>query len=653
MCDTPNLIDLTGWDEPVNGKANIDNTHSDPVLIESKQFKGPYDPFDSMEKEACIKGLHITNTVHNCGTRANNDSQCADQDLSHETPTVALELEQKNDNGFKTSTVGSNESRQRSLQQLAKLNATRLSSVNTPSHNPSTRVFSFFENSILAENLQMIAAESPIKLIEDETSPIPLANTAVTALSDGTCSNMEFETRLKMLRIAILESPSKTESHATPNTEQELIRTTTATPTPINVPSPTPAPTDAMADVGKLLQDMKSLICEHVDISKREQCNVLFESLSAAIYGSALPSAAGFGSQKTKESPSIYKRQGTFDLDLERQKKNDDLEDCVQGSSRNVQDIPDVMTCSSATYIAESHDKPASPISDTGCPKASPVVKQKKTDSYVKEVVDENLTSQINEILERHNLTRVQHYASDHNETESGGGGATVILVVNSAAANQLPSGIVYPKSAKVVPTANQDNLLRRRSSSLSIHDKTTQDRPKIQSKQSSVDNTTNTNIQTAPLKELSNVGDKLNVMTSVRQRRYSFSVGSIAGKMNATAAAAAPAQSRALLSGRNKSCAMSGSNVKCVAPTKANIPVKRVVPMIKTSLCPEELNSLNTTTPRCNNGQETPIAARANATGGKIFYTSTPMPQVRTMTRRSLRPVSNYSSAYSKNAAQ
>lgn len=49
MCDNL-LIDLSGWNEPVKEEIVIE----EPVLVEANSFKGPYDPFDSVEKEACL-----------------------------------------------------------------------------------------------------------------------------------------------------------------------------------------------------------------------------------------------------------------------------------------------------------------------------------------------------------------------------------------------------------------------------------------------------------------------------------------------------------------------------------------------------------------------------------------------------------------------
>ncbi|XP_030568079.1 uncharacterized protein LOC115767861 [Drosophila novamexicana] len=649
MCDVGNLIDLTGWDEPVK-----DETVIEDVLTRANNFKGPYDPFDSMEKEACIKGENFKNDMERTQTTVDIKlHENEDNDFNNETPPVTMEFSPKNADANKNSSTGS-ESRHRTLQQLAKLNATRLSSIKTPTQNqlanfPSNVIGSCFESSFLSENLQMIAAESPVKLIEDEPNPIP-DTSPVTPLSDDACSNSEFEARLKMMRIAMLDSPAKSDPPAAVLSEQNLMTTTPTT----SVNSPTLG-TNA-ADVGKLLQDLKCLICEHVDISKREQFNKLLESIRAAVQCST-PTAEVSG-RMGKESPHVYTRQATFDLDLELQKGKAASADNVRTVNENIQEFPDAMTCSSATYDAESLDKPASPATETEYQKQTPDKTHKKPDSYVTGVVDDNLALQINELLERHNLTKLHNNDSDQHHRESEHS-QTVIFVVNSTGVNQLPNCIVHPSTTRAVQSVannSQENTLRRRSSSLSIHDKSKQDRPKSPAKQSSGDS----HNPYVPLKALSNVGDKMNAMASFRQRRNSFSIGSTVGKTSASAAAQARTH---MAGGRTKVTAINESQIKPCASTKVNIPVKRVVPMVKPTLASTEVTYLNSTTARCN-GQDTPITAKGK-TGSKLFCTSTPMPQMRSFQRRSLKPVISYSSSscastpslrpasYTKKAAQ
>lgn len=53
MCEVGNLIDLTPGEEPNNEETWFEE--SEDSIVPSNSFKGPYDPFDSMEKEACAK----------------------------------------------------------------------------------------------------------------------------------------------------------------------------------------------------------------------------------------------------------------------------------------------------------------------------------------------------------------------------------------------------------------------------------------------------------------------------------------------------------------------------------------------------------------------------------------------------------------------
>lgn len=323
----------------------------------------------------------------------------------------------------------------------------------------------------------------------------------------------------------------------------------------------------------------------------------------------------------------------------------------------NIQEFPDVMTCSSATYDAESADNPMTPIKETEF--------KKKPDSYVTEVVnDNNLALQINQLLERHNLTKPQTNDNEHqhheSETNQHSSGQTVILVVNSTGGSQLPNCIVHPSTIRGANTAaknDNDNTLRRRSSSLSIHDKAKQERSKAIIKQASIEGNIS---HIVPLKELSTVGDKFNAMSSFRQRRNSFSIASTIGKGHTPAVSAS--QARSQMAGRTKVAAINESVMKLNATSKANKPVKRVVPMVKPSLELTDITHLNSTTPRCN-VQDTPLTTKGK-TASKLFCTSTPMPQMRPLQRRSLKPMSSYSGScattstvrppnYSKKTAQ
>lgn len=253
-----------------------------------------------------FQGLHIQDQ-EKPDTVVDTQFEYSDQDLNNETPPVIMGFVPTNADGFKTSSICNEASSQTLQKQVVHLNAMRTTNICTPPHPASTK---FSRNVILTENLQMIAAESPIKLIEDDPNPIPSPASAPAAgsisnLSDDTCSNTEFEARLKMLRIAMLDSHSKAHK---PSTGQ-IQATSNAQGSSVN-------------EVVKLLQDLKSLICEHVDESKRIKFDTLVESISVAVHSIACSSsdtAPEDGNSLPTDSPHCYKRQATFDLDLERQ----------------------------------------------------------------------------------------------------------------------------------------------------------------------------------------------------------------------------------------------------------------------------------------------------------------------------------------------
>lgn len=242
--------------------------------------------------------------------------------------------------------------------------------------------------------------------------------------------------------------------------------------------------------------------------------------------------------------------------------------------------------------------------------------------------VNENLMLQINELLERHNLQtneeqQLKQECAHNNETKTGGSASTVILIVNStASSNQIPSCIVHPTTNTPAPVvvapvvaapgsstaSSRASTYRRRSSSLSIHDKANPERTKP---------FVNQNV---PPKELLTV-DNGNAMKSFRQRRNSYS-------LHSTAAKAAAGNGASL--GVVKSTAINESTT----PTKAGIPTKRVVPRVK---------PLNVSTAANSHHLNTPMPSRTKPAGGQMFCTSTPMPQMRAQPRRSLRPVSSY----------
>ncbi|XP_001355108.2 uncharacterized protein [Drosophila pseudoobscura] len=605
MCDTENLIDLTGWDEPQKEETILEEPEAS--MVESNSFKGPYDPFDSVEKEACIKGINLTTLE-----KEKEEAKAVENrypDLENESPPVLVHPDVAPGEAARPPNRPTNNSFQK---QLLKLNASR-SMINTPPHNGSKSRGTvgdsqkkMFDKTILAETLQMIVAESPVKLVEEE----PPADS-------GYRSNANFEQDLKMLRIPILDAMTAKEE--TPQEENKTDFQTPESQTLIGHQS-------KRKNVGELLQELKTLVHDKVDITKRYHFDSVIESLDAAIFGGtptsmcAAAAASGDGDYTTPVTtlPHSYTRQGTFDLEL-KDKRTMSVEEQITPGSK-MQDFPDAMVCSSATFDGDSrpdlYDKDLHPMSAPAAP-----VPQKR-EPFMTELVDESLAFQINEILERHNRS--------HNE-QHGADPRTVILLVNPSNGGQYPSScFVQPPSADLQPAVkaivsnDEAGSMRRRSSSLSIHDKS---KLMPERKASQLIE----NIQNVPPKEPRNTLSSSSLPGGpppFRQRRNSFSIVNPPIK-------GAEANRRSILGSRMKTPSINEPMSKFNGFTKASIPIKRVIPIVKPlSVAPNEGTYLNPVHP-----PDTPMPSKPKA-GQKIFHTSTPLPQMRVQQRRSLKPV-------------
>ncbi|XP_022214104.2 uncharacterized protein LOC111068723 [Drosophila obscura] len=606
MCDTGNLIDLTGWDEPQKEETILEEPEAS-MVVESNSFKGPYDPFDSVAKEACIKGINLTTQQ-----KEKEEAKVAENpypDLENESPPVCMHTDVAPGEASRPPHRSTNNSFQK---QLLKLNASR-SVINTPPHHGAKSRGaaggdSQFEKTILAENLQMIAAESPLKLIEDE----PPADS-------GYRSSANFEEDLKMLRIPILDAMTAKEEE--PKTTEEFHRADFQTPdnqSQLGHQS-------IRKNVGQLLQELKTLVHDKVEITKRYHFDSVIESLDAAIFGgcTAATNLAGDVDHTTPVTtlPHAYTRQGTFDLEL-KDKRTMSMEEQLPPGSK-MQEFPDAMVCSSATFDGDSrpdiYDKDFHPMS------APPAPVPLKREPFMTELVDESLAHQINELLERHNRS--------HNE-QHGADPRTVILLVNPSNGGQFQTScFVQPPSAELQPAGkaivsnDEAGSMRRRSSSLSIHDKS-----KLLPERKA--NQLIENIQNVPPKEPRNTPLSSSIAGSgpppFRQRRNSFSIVNPPVK-------GADANRRSILASRMKTPSINESMSKCNGTAmKASIPIKRVIPTVKPlSVAPNEGTYLNPVHP-----PETPMPVKPKA-GQKIFCTSTPLPQMRSLQRRSLKPVS------------
>ncbi|KAH8250585.1 hypothetical protein KR038_001204 [Drosophila bunnanda] len=588
MCEVGNLIDLTPGEEASNEETWFEEPEES--IVASNSFKGPYDPFDSIEKEACAKGIALKAQIM-------EDLSVAEAhypDLSSESPPVCMRKDSLGETPRQRCTSSSFQ------KQLLKLNASR-----SAANLPKSKICDGgtpFERTILNENQQMLSAESPLKLVED----------------DDLASSLKFEQDLRMLRISSLDD------HKT-NAEPEVNLSTTDDP-----------PREE-GEVSQLLQLLRALVHQVVDKTNWHLFDAIIEPIAALIgpgtgFGQ-VPELNTIPSSNTPEAREPdkatvlpYTRQATFDLDLQEnstkgsvntavgQEDATEAEGAVPGTK--VQDFPDAMTCSAATFDGEPR------LLDPT--EALPSQNRKE---FMTELVDDTLALQINELLERHKLG--QSMVGDHEQ--NGVDPRTVILLVNPThygrQAKTQPSCIVQP-SPVPLGVSNDADSMRRRSSSLSIHDK-----PKMRKEITKADSH-DENQQNVPPRDVKKAAD----LTSFRQRRNSFSTTSNPPiKIG---------ESRRIVLDRMKTPPINESSVvtKCSGNTKAIIPTKRVAPFVKLpAAASNETTYLNPqprqlAAPRSITVPETPVPLRSKP-APKVFATSTPLPQMRSQQRRSLKP--------------
>ncbi|XP_017063829.1 uncharacterized protein LOC108103015 [Drosophila eugracilis] len=596
MCDVRNLIDLTEWDEP--NKEMLLEEPEDLVVVSN--FEGPYDPFDLMEKEACIKGMTLKTQIKEKVSSAERQYP----DLDNESPPVCMQTDKMSVSSETTQKKRSNSSFQK---QLLKLNASR-SVINTP---PQNRSKTELEQTIMNENLQMLAAESPLKLIEDD---------------DVMSSSINFEEDLKMLRIPILDALNNAEQNE--KADERLKQASEIYDISQESPKEPPKHRSNSKDLGQLLQDLKILAHEHVERTKWHIFDTAIESIAAVIFG---PNNNCLEARTELTIPPSYSytRQGTFDLELQgsRAKRSLDANQIQEEGSEELgnkaQNFPDAMVCSTATFDGESRlepfDKnlPTIPSILPSIP-SIPSVPVTRKEPYMTELVDETLALQINELLERHKLAK----AGDQ-EQKQGIDPRTVILLVNpSSYSNQqiFPSNCI--EKANPMPLSDS-NTMRRRSSSLSIQDKSKLPREVLKSDRQ-VENL-------PPPREAKNTATvgPMGAAASFRQRSNSFSTPS-------NPSTKAYENRRTLMSSRLKNPSITESMVKPSGTIKATKPIKPVVPIMKVTASSES-TYLNPVHPRI---PETPISSRTKPTQ-KMSCTSTPLPvPMRSQQRRSLKPM-------------
>ncbi|EDV46892.1 uncharacterized protein LOC6550540 [Drosophila erecta] len=597
MCDVRNLIDLTEWDEPT--KETLHEEPEDSVV--ATNFDVPYDPFDLMEKEACMKGMTLTSQIKEKVSSAERQYP----DLESESPPVCMQT----DTGSQPGSGETNQKRRPNSsfqKKLLKHNASR-SLVNTPPHSRSKTEF---ERTILNENLQMLAEESPLKLIQDD---------------DVLSTSINFEEDLKMLRIPILDALNNAEPKAKAEENHEKLDKIDAARHESQESPQTPIEDRSNGkSLSELLEQLKILAHEHVERSKWHLFDMAIESIAAVIFGPGGSCPKAKEAEPSIPSPYSYTRQGTFDLELQSKKTIRSLDanhiqkEEIDEPGSNVQNFPDAMVSSTATFDGESRLEPFDKDLLPALP-SIPSVSVARKEPFMTELVDETLAQQINELLERHKLANTG--ITDHKQLQ-GADPRTVILLVNPS--NYSSTEVAYSNKnvakTKPMPLCESNVSMRRRSSSLSIQDKSKLPREVLRSDRQ---------VENLPppreVKKTAAVGP-MGAAAAFRQRSNSFSTPS-------NPSTKAYESRLTLMSSRMRNPSINESVAKPYGSVKPMQSTKPVAPIMKAS---NESTYLNPVHPRV---PQTPISSRTK-TGQKISCTSTPLPQMRTQQRRSLMPM-------------
>ncbi|KAH8321128.1 hypothetical protein KR074_010594 [Drosophila pseudoananassae] len=600
MSDIENLIDLTECDETKEDYGGFyKEKEKDNHLVVTNCFKEPYDPFDLVENEAYNKAISLNSQIDEKVSSA--ESQYPD--LINESPPVCMQSD-----GLPAEAARQRCTNNSFQKQLLKLNASRLMADMLPKSCDNS---SQFEKTILRENLQMLAAESPLKLIEDD----PLSSSAF------------FEEDLKNMRIPILDVLSKEKTSLAienPNSQLSEKRKEDA-PLTNNL--------SKSRHLGKLLQQLKVLTRENIDKSKWHHFDVIISSIFQIIFGFTDEHfEANEDNQKNAKAtlplPYAYTRQGTFDLEPQYNKEKNGRYENVDNQETSfittiggnkIQDFPEAMVSSTATFDGESYFEKDS----YQCLQPLPSIQLAARDTFMTQLVDESLAIQIKNILQQHSLTKTAIGVIEQPSTDP----RTVILLVNPRKNDdKLQTPIcVKPSNPTTKAIFKDAGTMRRRSSSLSIHDKTNLIKESRKSDRQ-VENLEN--VQPRDTKSTSSTAS-LNASNAFRQRRNSFST-----TINTVSK---PCDRRTVLGSRIKTPSISESLVKGQGAMKTTIPIKRGVPIMKPLGAFNESKTLSVPTPRCP-VPETPMSSKGK-TGQKIFSTSTPLPQMRSQPRRSHKP--------------
>lgn len=538
--DSANLIDLSLEDETscctVSNKTECDplpskaitvpfllsHTNGRRTSLDNNPFDSAQDmvnrqddPFDTVEKEASLKAQLASNPktevkVANLLSLSDDNilddkpieaasitldvrEEITENILNIESPPVSIKGKHKQDSESDSNPHSSAENSgsaklrtsmeyRKRLLKLSLSNATFNSPVThrntaelednygTPVSTVLSRAAEFGEH--------LLSTESPLKLVGDDTAEEPLSLIE---------SEKTFEADLEMLTIPILNdlnSPA-----VEPLTDERNSPKLAASKDPIlenTLPSLEAIKAKLKAkkeetnnniqeEIVSLIKNLKHLISKDiVDESKKQQANALLESLSCALKPSK-------GSLHVPQEPQPVKRQGTFDIELQ---KNEQLQTENQPLE---QEIPTCMISSSGTYDGETTEDKQNLV----LPEIAPlsILNEPCYDDSLHnndKNFQNHLQTDVNNIVEQLSRLLITNSSSDNTEKTQN---PTLIFVMNTNSSNQSINSTQNSLDAKQrsafvasyiensindgSPDLTKVNPIpRRRTQSLSIYDK-------------------------------------------------------------------------------------------------------------------------------------------------------------------------------------
>ncbi|XP_011193126.2 uncharacterized protein LOC105218942 [Zeugodacus cucurbitae] len=378
-CTLPDFLIV----EKQEGRESLDNN---PFDLAQKLSTRPADPFDIVEKEACVKARYSMQpqnevkegkllslsddnildnadtwhakesaTLEKSDTKYHSDinaSHCSlsiyhsalVHELDSESPPISMSIKSTPDtcssaidtdssansaDGYSAKIRKAIENRKR-LLKLSIANSTFNSPLSCRSRQTDSGFSTVFSAAAQFSDY-ILATESPLKLVDDD-----LMTEGPPKLSDA---ENDFEADLEMLSIPMLR---KLPSPVPEETSLLTKEAEDAMPVPQNV---TPPDLSAIReklrakrmqackgqDVVALIDNLKSLLCENeiVDDNKKEQANCLLKKLSSALNTDKIEDNNNDSQKKNSDDsepsiqgPQTIVRQGTFDLELQLKASN-------------------------------------------------------------------------------------------------------------------------------------------------------------------------------------------------------------------------------------------------------------------------------------------------------------------------------------------